>query len=308
MNGTSSLRLVIVVAVSLLLATITSGCDRQPVSPSEPTNAVTSTPGAPASLLDVPFVFYTGRDNRDELMIVDREGAEPRVLAKAASRSDWSRDGRIAYDSRRGGAKGIFVIAPDGGAERRVGPGEDPSWSPDGRSIVTTDGRDLYVLDVDGGAPPRLVASPPPGFAFNLHPAWSPDGATIAFSACTSVLTQFDFGFSCQSIYTVRADGSQPPAPLGAVAGAHAPAWSAEGRLAFSAQLTVFVMDTPASAARPMGRGDYPAWTSDGRLVYQVSDGSGWRLVINDHGVERRLVPDVASSVRYSDEHISVRR
>ena len=261
--------------------------------------------------LNDPFVFHTSRDSRDELVIVDREGGDLRLLARFASRSDWSRDGRIAFDSRAAGSKGIFVVYPDGSGRRYVGPGNDPSWSPDGRFIAVSHDNGIYVLDVNGSAAPRLVASPPSALDGVDQPAWSPDGQVIAFSVsrCGESLL-FDFGCPYGGVYAVRADGSDLPVLI--VGGpAHAPAWSTDGRsLAYASDLQVLVMDYPGGSPRLAGSGSLPAWTSDGRLVYQSTDNTpGWRLMIHDGSASRRLVPDVPSTLSwYGDEHISPRR
>lgn len=57
----------------------------------------------------------------------------------------------------------------------------DPGISSNGRRVVyaasTAEGYDLFMQDIDGGAPVRLTASA----AAELHPVWSPEGDRIAF-------------------------------------------------------------------------------------------------------------------------------
>jgi Tol biopolymer transport system component len=259
--------------------------------------------------LDAPFVFQTSRDNRDDMVIVDREGGELRVLARAGDSPDWSRVGRIAFRSRAT-PHGINVIYPDGSGRRLVGPGTHPSWSPDSRFIAVSHNNGIYVLEADGGSAPRLVASPPAGMLQALHPAWSPDGQLIAFSVCFHSVGLWDVGCEYAGVYAVRADGSNQPTMVTGGA-AHGPAWSPDGRtLAFADNLQVLVMDYPGGSPRFVAAGSFPAWTPDGRLVYQSPDGTqGWRLMINDGGVSRRLVSDVPSTLAwYGDNDVSVRR
>ncbi|MBA2670005.1 MAG: PD40 domain-containing protein, partial [Gemmatimonadetes bacterium] len=57
----------------------------------------------------------------------------------------------------------------------------NPNWSPDGGSIVVSGTRggisDLYIIDLASGAAQRLTSD---RYAY-FHPAYSPDGSTIAF-------------------------------------------------------------------------------------------------------------------------------
>jgi dipeptidyl aminopeptidase/acylaminoacyl peptidase len=61
--------------------------------------------------------------------------------------------------------------------------GEDgqPSWAPDGNTIVFSSDRDgnleLYLMNVEGSGMERITDDP----ADDRYPAWSPDGGRIAF-------------------------------------------------------------------------------------------------------------------------------
>jgi dipeptidyl aminopeptidase/acylaminoacyl peptidase len=85
----------------------------------------------------------------------------------------------------------LWIVDVATGAARRLtdGPTADaqPAWSPDGRRIAFATNRrrdhdllersDLYVVDVLDGALTRITAGPDSRFG---HPAWLPDGRTIA--------------------------------------------------------------------------------------------------------------------------------
>jgi len=87
----------------------------------------------------------------------------------------------------------VFVVATDGSAPVQISDGDfidaDPTWSPDGGSIVFTSARhperddddasDLWRVDAKGGIPQRLTATTGPV----MLPAFSPDGRSIAYLA-----------------------------------------------------------------------------------------------------------------------------
>lgn len=73
----------------------------------------------------------------------------------------------------------IVVARADGSEPNVIAIGTDPSWSPDGRSLLfkTPDPRtrQLWITTVNPtGTDPRKLA---PG----VHPHWSPDGKRIAY-------------------------------------------------------------------------------------------------------------------------------
>jgi len=113
-------------------------------------------------------------------------------------------------------------------------------------------------------------------------PAWSPDGARVAF-----FLSEYGRGVGC-GIYIARADGSQ----MNKVAdGCGRPAWSPDGmKLALSRADTIYVVNADGSNVRPLfalGPGswaEYPAWSPDGtKLAFDRNDG-GCIYVMNADG------------------------
>lgn len=92
----------------------------------------------------------------------------------------------------------VYVADLDGENVRRLtaapGANAEPAWSPDGSELAFTSDRDrdgrclfhdcngfapeLYVMDADGGSQRRVTRNR----AYDLFPAWSPDGARIVFA------------------------------------------------------------------------------------------------------------------------------
>ncbi len=153
-------------------------------------------------------IAYAGdRDGNAEVYVVGVDGTGTRRLTDHPATDGfpaWSPDGtRVAFLSDRDGQPGIWVMGPDGSAPGRLvaGPAADgarPTWSPDGRSVAFASDRDggdldVYVADVAPTAPSpgapagagggatatRLIANP----GLDGEPAWSPDGARLAFAS-----------------------------------------------------------------------------------------------------------------------------
>jgi Tol biopolymer transport system component len=92
--------------------------------------------------------------------------------------------GRLAIALRRSGKLRMHVLSANGAELQPLTDSIDAqgaaSWAPDGQSILTggtdVNGRGLFRIPIDGGAPVRLVA----GQA--LNPVWSPDGSLIIYT------------------------------------------------------------------------------------------------------------------------------
>lgn len=117
------------------------------------------------------------------------------MLTLAATSADAAfpgEDGKIAFskDNYRQGTSGIFAIAPEGGAQERIGPeyGYSPSWSADGQKVVFVAysgenemeefEQDIYVMDADGTDVQRVTSTR----AYEASPSFFPDGETIAYA------------------------------------------------------------------------------------------------------------------------------
>lgn len=123
-----------------------------------------------------------------------------------------------------------------------------PAWSPNGKRIAfsswrhcTAQGRqtranggdcqrEIYVMDADGSGIQRLTDMEASDSMAADYPAWSPDGATIAFTR-----TRFGTPFK-STIYLMNPDGSGLSPLFTSTVAAHGrPSWSPDGtRMAFT--------------------------------------------------------------------------
>jgi TolB protein len=171
---------------------------------------------------DGSHVAYASRgaDGNEDIWIVDADGTNARNLTNHSgsdSHPSWSPDSRqIVFCSTRGDGENddVYIVDVDGSGLTRLtdnGLAWDtfPSFSPDGKRILlrrllrqrTTEGTlfnsEIMVMNTDGSDARNLSRDP----FFDGWPAWSPNGAQIAFSSNRSDTYQ---------IYVMNADGSNP--------------------------------------------------------------------------------------------------
>ena len=198
------------------------------------------------------LVFQSDVAGRPKIFTVDVATGQVRQITQGTEWRDesprWSPDGQsIAFTSNRAhyGATpeagtpdlDVYVMRADGSQVRRIttdpGNDHDPSWLPDGQSLVFSSDRasrgDLYRVRLSDGHTTRLTTN---FVGRAIMPAVSPDGAKVAFAAQTLRVGAF---WNFQVHLLDLASGRTEPVP--ASGGACWPAWSPDGRVLYSVQL-----------------------------------------------------------------------
>jgi len=130
--------------------------------------------------------------------------------------------------------KRLLVVKIDGSVVTELDTGQeqsgDPTVSPDGTEVAfwgasTLDqgeGGSIFVMPIDGSAPPRAVTSSEAGI--DGDPAWSPDGAFLAFRH------REEAGSANFDVMIVASAGGEPRLVLTGPAIDEKPTWSPDGR------------------------------------------------------------------------------
>jgi Tol biopolymer transport system component len=182
------------------------------------------------------FIFTGGVGGHQDIFLQRVDGRNAINLTKESAADDnegaFSPDGsQIAFRSERDGG-GIFVMGATGESVRRLTDfGFNPSWSPDGKSVICDTenivfspqaravNSKLYVIDIASGQKRLLLDTLRPG-----QPSWSPHGNRVAFWGLIEG--------GQRDIYTVDANaaGAKPKAVTSDAAVDWNPVWSHDGR------------------------------------------------------------------------------
>jgi WD40-like Beta Propeller Repeat len=118
---------------------------------------------------------------RENLWTIGADGMGDRLLATRAALPSWAPEGtRLVFEREEArDRRAVYRIDFAGGGLRRLAAGAAPVWSPDGTKIAFVRGRDVYTIDPDGQAEQKLTATA----RATVGPlSWSPDSTRIAVS------------------------------------------------------------------------------------------------------------------------------
>jgi serine/threonine-protein kinase len=223
--------------------------------------------------------FVSDEKGAADLWVVDARGGDPRRLTGDGGEDHapaWFPDGEaIAFASRRGGQEGVWKVSKQGGvATPLLMNATDPAISPDGTRLAfaRASARGRYTIWVApladlGGARELTTDRDEHGFSTNRRPAWSPDGATIAYQDFTN-------------LWVIPAAGGQPRRITEGNAGNGWPFFSPDGRHLYYSSMredTLALWRIPAAGGEPVritfgtGPESQPRISRDGtRLAYST--------------------------------------
>jgi Tol biopolymer transport system component len=197
-------------------------------------------------------------------------------------------NGRILFDSARGGDADIWTIGPHGGNPVNLTAGSDAeealaNWRPDGRRIVFMSDREtprnpdprgsrgpdfeLFVMRDDGSDPTQLT--------FNTFddedPAWSPDGKRIVFARDFNPVR----GKVRYDVLTMNADGTGERNITDRPGDDFQPNWSSKNRIAFTSDRDgdpeIYTMSPNGAKVRRLTRNslndEFANWSPDGKTI-----------------------------------------
>lgn len=238
------------------------------------------------------IAFESERHGNPELYIMNADGSNvQRVTNNQVPdwKSTWSPDGsRLAFESDYDGNYQISLINANGSYFEYLTDSNDswPTWSPNGNIAFQsnrTNNWELYLISPNGQYFERLTNTR----TQELQPAWSPNGAQLAFISNEGNDEHWD-------IYTMNANGTQRYRLTSHEADDMHPAWCPNGRIAFASyrdgNWEIYIMNADGSRKQRLTNNQaddlQPTCSPDGtRLAfYSNRDGNAEIYVMNSDG------------------------
>jgi Tol biopolymer transport system component len=235
-----------------------------------------------------------------ELWLADADDSHARRLDIGLGKSSspaFSPDGtRFAFKTREAGRPWSLFVADADGSNARSVSGDFPivaleldgiTWSRDGSALAFTSsdaGTDrLYRVDLDGGEPVALTDKQ----ANRAYPAWSPDGAWLAYqsrptpSGRPSLMISRPDGSGERALASVTVDNASFAAPQWAADSRRIAYFSSGGGPHVVAYVDLEGRETVVSL--PGEDAVNPVWSADGRyLAYSVTTTGGFVVDVDD--------------------------
>jgi Tol biopolymer transport system component len=256
------------------------------------------------------IAFDSDRNGRQQLFVMNADGSGQTQVTNMGGTvgvggSSWSPTGsRIAISDDESGNNEIYTVDAGTGTPSAAltssGQNRNPQWSPDGSEILFVSDRctsqapfcgggdSVFLMNADGSNQQNLTQAP----IFDADPAWSPDGAKIAFVR--------DLGGQNFNVFTANADGTnQVQLTFGSAPSRNSfPDWgtqpSAAGQLAGSfTQAVVKPVDLTAAGTSDWALWSYNSSAVPASLTPNETKASGGRkisdlTVVNGNGTPTR--------------------
>jgi TolB protein len=240
-------------------------------------------------------------DGEYEVFVIGPDGVSQLTSGTTSFNSVISRDGRIAFVSRRDGNDEIYVMNADGSGQTNLtgDPSRDerPTWSPNGQRIAFQSTRDgdfeLFLMNADGSGVTQLTDNE----FWDGQPRWSQsDPNLIVFSSDRTGNPEiFVLDISTGTETQLTGVGG----PVGAAGRNTMPTWSPDGAsIAFVSnrhgspgEVYVMASDGTNPTRVTQGGGFRPSWSADGQWIVFNANRDEWE------GNELYLVSPIGSGL-----------